>query len=232
VALLAEASLPDPCFWTPRQPYQYKVEVELRRSGQCLATTERRLAIRPLGVRARKLLLEGKTWVVRGVCYDEVPGVEVAEWRHAGAAMSIDRVIPKLFEDAAHQGGLIAAEIKGSREALREQLHRLKHFQAVGVVVVESPETPGDTLHKAARNVLLAQVCSTGAASPPILWADLMVCDIADPIRLPAWLENLPVPVIARRRAGVQVDLAAGRSQCDALQRVLAGRGDFAGYIV
>lgn len=231
-SLLAQAILTDPCFWTPEQPYDYRVDVELRRGGECIATAERRLAIRRLGVHGRRLVLEGKAWVIRGVCHDEVSPAGAAEWRDASAVMSIDHVEPELFEDAARQGVLIMANVAGTHDELLEQLHRLKQFGAVGIVVVKPRGEPDETLLKTAGNLLLAQTCSTDDISPPVLWADTVVCDVVDSQRLPAWLENINVPVLARRRAGRQVDLVTARSQCDRLQRDLAGRGDFAGYIV
>ena len=57
--LLSEAIVPDPCFWSAEMPYLYRVEVELHAAGQLLAAAEWDLGIRPLGVRGRKLLLEG-----------------------------------------------------------------------------------------------------------------------------------------------------------------------------
>ena len=71
-ALLAEGVVPDPCFWSTDLPFVYRVEVELRRGTELLATTERLLGIRPLGAFRRRLVFEAKPWVPRGVDRGEV----------------------------------------------------------------------------------------------------------------------------------------------------------------
>ena len=59
-----QAVVPDPCFWTPELPYQYRVEITLKRGSEELAVTPREIGIRPLAARGRTLLLEGKAWVL------------------------------------------------------------------------------------------------------------------------------------------------------------------------
>lgn len=66
-SLLAQAIVPDPCFWTPDVPSRYQVQVELRRGKAVIDTVERELAIRNFGPRGKSLFLEGKRWVLRGV---------------------------------------------------------------------------------------------------------------------------------------------------------------------
>ena len=36
-SLLAEAIVPEPCFWTPEMPQLYQADVQLRRRGEILA---------------------------------------------------------------------------------------------------------------------------------------------------------------------------------------------------
>src|SRR5262245_12021659 len=62
-----EAVIPDPCFWTPAMPFLYRVAVQSTNKGANESVAERTIGIRPLSVRGKRLLLEGKTWVLRGV---------------------------------------------------------------------------------------------------------------------------------------------------------------------
>ena len=65
-SLLAEAVVPDPCFWTPELPFQYRAEIQLHRDDRLLASWQRRLGIRRLGARGRFLFFDGKRFVLRG----------------------------------------------------------------------------------------------------------------------------------------------------------------------
>src|SRR5690606_21870743 len=57
---LAEAIVPDPCFWTPELPYLYQASVEVRREGNEIARLEQTFGFRPLGPRGRRFYYEGK----------------------------------------------------------------------------------------------------------------------------------------------------------------------------
>ncbi len=63
--LLAEAIVPDPCFWNPELPFLYRAEIQLRRGDSLLASWQRTLGIRRFGPRGRFLLFDGKRFVLR-----------------------------------------------------------------------------------------------------------------------------------------------------------------------
>ena len=58
-SLLAEAIVPEPCFWTPEMPQLYQGDIQLRRRGEILAHTSRIFGIRRLGAQRQKLLFDG-----------------------------------------------------------------------------------------------------------------------------------------------------------------------------
>ena len=70
-SLLAEAILPEPCFWTPEMPQLYQADVQLRQHGEILAQASRSFAIRRLGAQRRKLMFDGKGWVLAKLIEDE-----------------------------------------------------------------------------------------------------------------------------------------------------------------
>ena len=71
-----------------------------------------------------------------------------------------------------------------------------------------------------------------GRADPQALplWVQLLWAD--DPLVLARLPANHELPIIACRKLAEPVPLSAARAACDALQRDLAPRGQFAGYVV
>jgi hypothetical protein len=65
--VIAEAVVPDPCFWTPELPNLYRAQLEETCDGVAVETVDRLCGIRRWGVRGRWLLFEGKRFVLRGV---------------------------------------------------------------------------------------------------------------------------------------------------------------------
>ena len=90
----------------------YTVTVELLQGATTLASAERLLGVRPLGVRDGHLWLEGRPWAPRGVRTDRRP-VDLALWREAGGALIADDPSGALCEQASRQGVAIIAWLNG-----------------------------------------------------------------------------------------------------------------------
>lgn len=230
--LLAEAIVPDPCFWSPELPFLYRVEVELRQGPELLASTAHALGIRPLGARGRKLLLEGKPWVIRGAEQSALPPAELSQWRAIDTALVVEAPSDELCAEASRLGAWLLARIDGDAVHLAAELHRLARWPCVAMIVVESGAELPEAAVRRARNVLLAQHFGPGAAISPAAWAEAIVCEDADPARLAERSAGATLPVVAQQAGRWHDDLSAARRACDELQRALAGHGDFAGYLV
>jgi len=231
-ALLAEAVVPDPCFWSAELPFLYRVEVELHRGTELLAKTQRLFGIRPLGAVRRRLVFEAKPWVPRGMNLGGVPQAPLSEWRAADLAMVVECPSETLCGDASRLGALVVAEIVGSPPVLESEVQRLSRWPAVVIAVLNST-TPLDAgIRTKARNLLLAQSFGPGTAIEPAAWADVSICEGGDAADLSRRAVSCRIPVIARRPAAWRDDLVQARGECDLLQRELAGTGDFAGYFV
>jgi hypothetical protein len=231
-ALLAEAVVPEPCFWSADLPFLYNVEVELKRGTESLATTERLFGIRPLGALGRRLILEGKPWVPRGVDRCEVPETRLSEWQAADAVMVVERPSEELCRQSSQFGVLLVAEVAGNSAELALEVRRLALWPSV-VIAVLSPNAPLDaTIRAGARNLLLAQSFAAVGAIAPAEWSDLVICDVDKVDDLRRWAAGGQFPLVARRSASWRDDLTQARRECDRLQRDLAGHGDFAGYVV
>jgi hypothetical protein len=246
-SLLAETIVPEPCFWTPEMPQLYQADLQLRRQGELLAQTSRIFAIRRLGADGRKLLFDGKRWVLRAILRNEVPAAELSQWRESDTAMLVKDPDEKLCEEASRVGVLLAADLdrpeprtlspcgRGQGEGTdvewaRNNIRRLSRWPAVGMVVSSGvpPLDPGDLNH----NLLLAQRFRPEDPIVPAAWADAVVCEMADPDNWVARTADCKLPIIAARPAARPRSLMEARALCDQLQRDLAGRGEIAGYIV
>lgn len=230
--LLAEAILPDPCFWSGELPFLYHAHIELRRAEEVLATDERQFGIRPLGAQGRRLVLEGRTWVVRAADARELPRPPLAAWRAADLAMQIERPSEAWCSEASRLGVTLLAEIAGNGDSLASDLKRLSRWPAVAMTVVRAEGPLDKSIRHAARNMLLGEHFGPGDDRAPSDWAEVVVCEDPSADRLATRAAAFSLPVLARRCTGRHDDLSGARRECDRLQRDLAGRGVFAGYLV
>lgn len=233
--LLARAVLPDPCYWLPETPLVYEVTVTLVRGGRPIASTERPLALRPLGVAGDRLKLAGKTWVPRGVWRTSSQADAPQAWRQTQAMLVLPDgpLMPPVelqtwLEESLACGVPVAVCLEG--EAVQTRLAWLARYPAVSLVVLP-PDAPRDLAPaKLAPNVLVAQRL-TRLEDHVAPWAQV------------AWVEgealhtavgNLArkLPVIAVRKLPEPCAPAEARRACDALQRELAPLGPLAGFVV
>jgi hypothetical protein len=227
-SLLAEALVPEPCFWTPDMPHAYRAILELRRQGTVVAAAERILGLRTLGSSGRKLIYDGKRWVLRGVCRDELPALPLASWREADAAMVVRNPDNALCQEASRIGVLIVAQLDTADAG---EIRRLSRWPAVGIVTF--PPQPTIDLKGLAHNLLLAERFEAGRPVVPSPWAELTICVANTREELANLITGCSLPVIATRIAGEPLaTVVAGRTLCDRLQRDLAGPVDVSGYIV
>lgn len=230
--LLAEALLPDPCFWTADMPFLYQVHVELRRGKELLGSVQRSLGIRPLGTRGRRLLLDSSIWVPHAVDRDEVPGRDWPAWRGSGADMYVHQPDEQLCDQASRVGVALLAHLEGPADWLPEQVGKLARWPAVALAVLETDGDLHPSIRMEARNLLLGWPGPPAAAVEPPGWADVVVCRGSDAVALARRARDCRLPVIAHRPAGWRDDLVEARRQCGQLEGELAELGDFAGYVV
>jgi hypothetical protein len=222
---LAEARLPDPCFWTPAMPHRYRARIELRESGHVIAVVERTFGIRPLAASGRSLRYGAKSWVLRGISRAEISPGTLEEWHAAEVAMLVAAADDATCEAASRLGVLLVAELERPQP---EEVRRLARFPAVGVIVLPGDAAP--QLDQVGHNVLLAQRLAAGVR--PADWADVVLYAVDGGHDLATTANNCPLPIIVERPHSWLASIDAGRLACDELQRELAPLGQFAGYIV
>jgi len=230
--LLASASVPDPCFWSPKLPFWYRATIELRRGGKVLAESQRLFGIRPLAARGRDLMLAGRRLVVRGAAAERVESHDLDGWYDATAAMLVDEPGDERCEAASRRGVLLVARLRESA-GMETRLLRLARWPAVGIVVLPTGVTLAEGACRRVPNLLLAEEPIAG--QPPRLspWAQLAVVQAANLEHGTAGKLGVPVFAVRSSEPGEKYATPAdARTACDRLQRDLASQGDFAGYIV
>ena len=230
--LLAEAIVPDPCFWSQELPFVYRAEVELRCGEELLAAADRPFGIRPLGARGRRLVWEGRPWLLRAAEAHELPESSPAEWRAADLAMLVEEPGDDLCREASRVGAVLVADLTGTPERLDEELRRLCRWPAVALAILDTAQQLGENHRAAARNLLLAQRLTADSDSSPRPWANLLVCGESHVEAMSPHAVDVTLPIVVQRLCGWCDELDEARRQCDLLQRDLAGRCDFAGLIV
>jgi hypothetical protein len=225
-SLLAAAAVPEPCFWSPEMPHLYEVEVELRQGDRVLATAKRLFGFRNLGAAGGKLIYDAKRWVLRAVMADEVATGELADWRESITAMLVANPSDALCEQASRVGVLLVAEVT---HADRAELLRLARWPAVGIVIL--PANVQEIADSGGHNLLLAKRFTSIAAIKPTQGVGAALLEITGNEDVLMHEAN-GMALIACRPGGPFANVAAGRAACDRLQRDLAGKGDWSGYIV
>ena len=130
--IMAEALVPDPCFWTPETPYLYRVNIDLEHGG-CREHAERLFGIRPLGAKGRDLIFASRRWVLRGVSQAAAPNQDLGVWRESEAAIRVAEPTEELCAAASQIGVLVVADLSGSQADYQEALARLSRWPAVGI---------------------------------------------------------------------------------------------------
>jgi len=250
--LLAMAVVPDPCFWTPTLPMRYEAivdgvprSVDFSPRGQpagdasplpaVLSAHILPFGIRPLFRRGKRLLLEGRSWTMRAVAAATAPQAPLDDWRAAGAAMLLADPDEAHCESADRRGVLLVVEVRSSSAPQTiAEVRRLVRHPSVGFVVLPAETQLPVDLRSLAAGALLCQRIDPRAASAMAMrpWADVAIVDASDPPAASAAAAACPTPVIAALPPAPAMEVEQARRLCDVLQADLAGRGEFAGYVV
>ncbi len=253
--LVARAVLTEPSFWTPELPNLYRLDAHATADGRTVASCERLVGLRRLGVRGRSFWFDGRRWVPRGVaCTAET--FDAGRFRGAGAAAVVADPPETLCAEADEAGVAIVALLAGSDgqpfDAM-QSAERIATWAAHPSVVASlmpsgMPNDDSAAIVARARRLkgtLLLGREVDGLEPPPA--ADLPACDFLGVSlpggRLPhaAWRAAAPrMPLVAWRHDVLA--LPERRPACDALQAALAAWGladgadrvpwEWAGYAV
>ncbi len=203
--LLAEAVVPDPCFWTPELPFLYRAEIELRRGAELLWRCERLLGIRRLGVRGQSLFFDGKRFVLRGAMR---PPMGSGEWgmgndeafaRESWTALVVPEPSDEVCELASRRGVLLVADLTPwTRDFIQGDFEHcsLSPGERPGVRVCDQTAAPsppplptGEALEMGGTTELIAEL--RRLAQWPAVGIVLLGGDAAAPNDLRSSVQNL-----------------------------------------
>ena len=226
-SLLAKASIPDPCVWTPDTPVRYRLKFELCRAAHPIETGTREFGLRDLATNQRSILLAGKRTVIRGVGYERASFTELLQWHETASAMLVTDPDETLCERAARTGVAIVARITAI-DNLEDRVREIAAHPSIAVVWLGEDCTDRNW-RQLAPNVLFARPYPF--AGDDASWADVLVWEIADgrPRQIPT---DIVKPILALRPLQQRTPLPAARAACDTLQRDLAPQFNLAGYLV
>lgn len=221
---VARGILTEPGYWTPELPHRYRLLAEVRAGGDVIASCNRLVGLRRLGVRGRSLWLEGRRWVPRGVdCLaDELdPGV----FRELLATAVLDD--PEEVPCAAADEAGVAIIVRCGGDPVAGCLRWARHPSVMMTVLPRGTDAAAmasliDAIGSFKGTMLLGLQVD-GGAPPPVVpeGIDCFVMSLAaGEIPHDAWRTPPTVPVLAARPAigGVRDRRAA----CDRLQANLA----------
>jgi hypothetical protein len=239
---LAQAILPDPCFWSPELPYLYDARVELRRCGEVLDVVERPFGIRPLGAAGAQFRLCGKPWVLRGAMPAEAPPTDLTPWHTTETALMIEHPGDALCAEASRLGVLMMAVVRRQHAELAElahELRRLARWPAVGMAVLADAAAAQSIdkswLRGIAPNLVIGRMIDPAQPAQLQGWEQFVVAPLRheEPLdRLAQLVTRWRVPIVALQSGESHTGVVEARASCDRLQARLSAIGQLAGYAV
>jgi hypothetical protein len=236
--LLAEAVVPDPCFWTPELPFTYIAELRLEHGGSApsgrgqgesaVNSTRQVFGIRRLGTHQRSIYLDAKRFVIRGFCRPAIDDDALGEARKLSAALLTVDVSEALCREATEAGILLVVDLTQKNQPI-DALTRLARWPAVALIVLDADPPQSGELRAAARNTLFAQRIVNDEPVRLAPWAKCILWQI-DSQHLPQRPPDSDLPLIVYRPRDSDATIKEARAACDQLQADLAPLGDFAGY--
>ena len=225
-SLLAKATIPDPCVWTPATPVRYRLEFELCRDAEPIENGSCEFGLRDLATDQRSIFLAGKRTVIRGIGYERARFTELLQWRDTASAMLVTDPDEALCEKASRTGVVIVAHVTATVN-LEDRVRRIAAHPSTTIVWLGNG-CAHRNWRRLAPNVLFARSYPLAADDET---CDMLVCEISHerPPQLPT---NISKPLLALRPLQQRTPLSAARAACDTLQRDLAPQVDLAGYLV
>ena len=232
-SLLAEAVLPDPCFWSPDTPATYRVKIELRRNMQLIGHQWRILGLRGLGIFGPSVFRNGKRWVLRGVQSLNNSQIVWEDWHAMAAMMVVNQIDERLCSEASRHGVPLAVLVRPGEKDIITKLYQLAHWPAISLVVFPNCDhVEIDQWRQRCPNVLVGSHFHGRNSETIPTSVHLILCEENSIQPLTTTPDQCDSPILVIRTLPAGFDLARARTECDILQRDLARIGDFSGYFI
>lgn len=220
----------DPCYWTPRMPFLYDLQLELVFRDGTTTTLDHTMGFRRWETSDCNFLLERKRTVLRGVSIRDESDVDLAEAHVAELAVMVHDPSEQFLQQASELGVKVIADLRVEDTQFTSRLLSLTWQPSVGMVL------PNNSFDYVPHSQKLAY-CSYTAfkLTPDMVNADspfdVFILELRDDEKLQGQLQDVNKPMIAIRRMELS-SLHEARTACDRLQAELAPEFDLAGYFV
>jgi hypothetical protein len=238
----ARAVFTEPAYWTPELPNLYRLQADVSRGDQTVATIDLLIGLRRLGTRGRSFWLEGRRWVPRGVAASAAD-FDGPLLRSLSAAAVIDDPSGQVCAAADTVGvAIIALLLDASGKALSpaQAIERIAAWSLhPAVVLAVVPRTlPADqtaatiAATRPLKGTMLIGLEVDGTQPPDLVPEAMVTAFDCLVVTLPedglpheawrSWPADTPLVV---RRAVAPETAAEHRRECDQLQAALAAWG-------
>ncbi len=211
-SFLAQAILPDPCFWSDQVPSLYQATWQLSPPQETTIQQQALLGLRSLAIKNRQLILNTEAWEFRAASIRKLNNWSVEQYHEHSLVMILEQPDSSLLKEASELGTWVAAVLSGDEDAICEQLVQMAAWPAVCMAIIRSPiETP-ERLRQVAPNLILGQWLQDPGDLPSTHWSQLLFCEANTPETFSAYTEGCSLPLIAVR-SGNDMSSAADVSE-------------------
>ena len=211
-SFLAQAILPDPCFWSDQVPSLYQVTWQLSPPQETAIQQQALVGLRSLAIKNRQLILNTEAWEFRAAGIRRLSNWSVEQYHEQSLVMILETPDVSLLKEASELGTWVAAVLSGDEDEICEQLFQMAAWPAVCMAIIRSPiETP-ERLRQVAPNLILGQWLQDPSDLPPTNWSQLLFCEARTPETFSAYTEGCSLPLIAVR-SGNDMSSAADVSE-------------------
>ncbi len=230
---IAEAVVPDPCYWSPALAHTYRLDAEAEFADGSRRELRAQIGLERWGADGANLRREGQRVVLRAAAATG-SHAELEAARDAEMALVVTAPSDEFCAEASELGVAIVADLRGRSFADYVQPLRAVAWRPAVVAVLADHRAPPRLPHALPPRVA-ARVLRTADWPFIHLWSPWLnviavELDAGEPLTWNPFLKGRPV--IAIRRGVSYADLHEARAACDQLQAGLAPEFNLAGYFV
>jgi len=224
----------DPCYWTPKLPFLYNFEGEMKLADETVQSWSHTVGFRRWEVEGRNLRLERRRIVLRGAVAATESAVDLRAAHDAEVALVVKDPSDSFLQQASECGVMVIADLRSVETELTPRLLSLAWQPCVALVLVCHTHVMSGYYQPAALTIgqMVDVKTQLVPESDEYESASVLLVELNADERPPHWLANIDKPVIVIRRGETHGDLPQSRAACDRLQADLAPEFNFAGYFV
>jgi len=239
-AIVGEAVVPDPCYWSSELPFLYRAVGEVMGPGTSPSAFgfDQTFGLRSVGTVGKRLTFNGRIWVPRIVRRRGVdPSCTLAEWRRTDTVMAVTTLDETLLNEADETGVAVIVYLGDGKSLAIPQLRKLSVHPSVVMAHIEQNNVLGEEWRSSARGIVLARWYDREVENVGRDATDLLVLRVYEDGwpwegQADTWPNHSNYPILPLLPLPKAMSLVDARRRCDDLQRMLAGKYDAAGYIV